>query len=324
MSVPRSSKVSSKQSRLPDRRYRPVLESLERRDMPSVSANLAGGGVWIRFDDGQLWEHTSAGLRYIDTNVLSVSSGLDSSGAPAAFIRQRDNSLWEFSDNIGLVKVDTNVAAMSGSQNYADTVFIQYLNGLVYEHRGVGASGSFQLVDRNAQEISTGIDSLGEAAVFIRYRNNQVWEWSPIQHFSFVDSSAVSISASQVRPDTVFVIYLNAMLYEHAGTTRMGGFTFIANSVSQVSAGKTMMSPQGEAAFFIQNSIAYEWLPQSNTLLKIGGPPNMAVNVGVAAVSASQNSLDTVFIVYGDTTLFEHVGQSASNGFAVITTNVTG
>jgi hypothetical protein len=297
-----------------------MLESLERRDMPSIAANLATDGVWIRFDDGQLWEHTSTGLRYIDTNVLSVSSGLDSKGAPAAFIRHRDNSLWEFSDNIGLVKIDVNVADMSGSQNYADTVFIQYLNGMVYEHQGVGASGSFHFVDINAQSISTGIDSLGEAAVFIRYLNNQVWEWSPKQHFSKVDINAQSISASQVRPDTVFIIYLNTMLYEHAGTSAHAGFTFIATGVSQVSAAKTVMSPLGEAAFFIQNSNVFEWLPQSKTVLSIGAP-SMAVSAGAVALSASQNSLDTVFIVYGDTTLFEHVGQSQS-AFALITTNV--
>jgi hypothetical protein len=321
MSAARSSKNASKLSRSPDHRYRPALESLERRDMPSVAANLATDGVWIRFDDGQLWEHTSAGLRYIDTNVVSVSSGLDSSGAPAAFILHRDNSLWEFSDNIGLVKIDTNVAAMSGSQNYADTVFIQYLNGFVFEHQGVGTSGSFRFVDTNAQAISTGIDSLGEAAVFIRYRNNQVWEWSPIQHFTFVDSNAQSIAASQVRPDTVFITYLNAMLYEHVGTARMPGFTFIATNVSQASAGKT--GDLEEVAFFIQNSTVFEWLPQSDTYLAIDGPPNMAVSASPVAISASQNGLDTVFIVYADTTLFEHVGQPGSDTFSLITTNVT-
>jgi len=284
--------------------------------MPSVAANLATDGVWIRFNDGLLWEHTSAGLRYIDTNVVSVSSGLDSQGAPAAFILHRDNSLWEFSDNIGLVKIDTNVAAMSGSQNYANTVFIQYLNGMVYEHQGVGASGSFHFVDINAQSISTGIDNMGEAAVFIRYLNNQVWEWSPIRHFSFVDINAQSITASQVRPDTVFIIYQNAMLYEHAGTSSHAGFTFIATNVSQVSAAKSVESGVlEEAAFFIQNSTVYEWLPQSDTLLPID---NNAV-----AVSASQNSLDTVFIVYMDTSLFEHVGHSVPSAFALISTNVT-
>src|SRR5262249_53265500 len=160
--------------------------------------NLAADGVWIRFNDGQLWEHTSAGLRYIDTNVASVSSGLDSFGTPAAFILHNDNTLWEFSDNIGLVKLAVNVAAMSGPQTYADTVFIQYLNGVVYEHQGVGANGKFTFVDINAQSISTGIDNLGEAAVFIRYLNNQVWEWSPIRHFTMVDINAQSITASQV------------------------------------------------------------------------------------------------------------------------------
>ncbi len=289
--------------------------------MPSVAANLATDGVWIRFSDGQLWEHTNAGLRYIDTNVVSVSSGLDSMGAPAAFILHRDNSLWEFSDNIGLVKIDTNVVSMSGSQNYADTVFIQYLNHKVYEHQGVGPSGSFHFVDTTAQSISTGIDGHGEAAVFIRYLNNQVWEWSPIQHFSFVDTNATSISASQVRPDTVFITYLNAMLYEHAGATRLGGFTFIATNVSQVSAAKTVMSPLGEAAFFIQNFNVYEWLPQSHSVLSIGAP-SMAVSAGAVALSASQNSLDTVFVVYADTTLFESVGQSGS-AFSLITTNAT-
>jgi hypothetical protein len=289
--------------------------------MPSIAANLATDGAWIRFNDGLLWEHTSAGLRFIDNNVVSVSSGLDSAGAPAAFILHSDNSLWEFSDHIGLVKIDTNVAAMSGSQNYADTVFIQYLNGKVYEHQGVGARGSFHFVDTNARSISTGIDGHGEASVFIRYRNNQVWEWSPIQHFTFVDSNAVAISASQVRPDTVFINYLNAMLYEHAGIPRMGGFTFIATNVSQVSAGKT--GDLQEVAFFIQNSTVHEWLRQSNTLLAIGGPPNMAVSASPVAISASQNSLDTVFIVYADTTLFEHVGRPGSDAFSLISTNVT-
>jgi hypothetical protein len=285
--------------------------------MPSIAANLAADGVWIRFNDGLLYEHTSAGLRYIDSNVASVSSGLDSQGAPAAFILLQNNTLWEFSDNVGLVQIDGNVAAMSGSQNYADTVFIQYLNGMVYEHQGLGANGKFTFVDINAQSISTGIDNMGEAAVFIRYLNDQVWEWSPIRHFTMVDINAQSIAASQVRPDTVFIIYLNALLYEHNGTSAHAGFTGIAANVSQVTPAK--VGDLQEAAFFIQNSAVYEWLPQSDSVMAIGSPPNMAVSAGAVAVNASQNSLGTLFIVYADTTLFEFT----SSGFSLITTNAT-
>jgi hypothetical protein len=290
--------------------------------MPSVSANLAADGVWIRFNDGQLWEHTSAGLRFIDFNVLGVSSGLDSFGAPAAFIRYRNNFLFEFSDNLGFRFVDSNVLSMSGSQNFADTVFIQYVNGFVYEHRGIGTNGLFTFVDTNAVSISTGINAFDQAAVFIRYRNGQLWEWSPANHFSFIDFNVQSISASQVVPDTTFIVYNNTSLFLHSGLSLQTGFRFIDSNVASVSAGKSVELVNGNqnfvAAAFIDylSTTAAEWLPVSNTFLPI--------DVNVVALSASQNSLDTVFLIYANTALFEHVGRSAQSGFFLLTTNVTG
>jgi hypothetical protein len=293
-------------------RFRPRLEGLEDRQMLSASASLQADGVYIRYTNGQLWEHTSKGFRFIDVNTASVSSGLDTFGNPAAFIIRNNGQLVEYSPAIGYRLIDVNVVRASASQTQRDTVFMVYINGMVYEHTGASAAAGFHLIDGNAIDVSAGKDSLGAPAVFVTYVNNQVYEYSTNIGFHFIDWNVVSLSASQTQADTAFIVYDNSYLYEHVGNSHASGFILIDVNAVDVSAGQ---DTTGVPAVFVRynNNAVFEWSAALGFRF---------IDINALSISASQQEKDTVFVVYDNNMLFEHIGLSATAGFRFVDMNV--
>jgi hypothetical protein len=62
-------------------RFLPRLETLEGRQLLSV-APTDFGSEFIRYNDGELFIHDSAGFRRLDINVTSVSSSFSFRGPP--------------------------------------------------------------------------------------------------------------------------------------------------------------------------------------------------------------------------------------------------
>jgi hypothetical protein len=293
-------------------RYRPKLEALEDRRLLSIAANTATDGVFIRYNDGQLWERTSAGFRFIDTNTVSVSSGVDTSGNPSAFILYNNGALYEWSVKNGFTLIDVNAVSISGSQIQADTVFIVYDNGALFEHTGLSSGAGFSLIDVNATNVSAGRDSAGNPAAYIVYDNTALYEWSPSLGFHLIDVNVASVNADQLQANTAFIIYTNNYLYEHVGTSSASGFQFVDVNVDDVSVGT---ATGGATAAFIlyTNGFVYEW----------SGPAGFRfIDSNAVTISATTQQTDTTFIVYDNTDLFEHVGTSSQSGFTFVDVNV--
>jgi hypothetical protein len=286
--------------------YRPTLEALEERRVPSGTSQ---DGVFIRYNNGQLWQHTAAGFQFIDVNVANVSSGMDSSGHAAAFILYNSGILAEWSAATGSHLIDGNVVGVSASSLAPDTAFILYNTGAVYEHTGVSSASGFRYIDTNAVKLSAGLaasDAVGPA-VFIVYNTGALYEWSPAGGFQFIDVNVRSVSASQLvsQPDTAFVVYNNNALYEHSHA----GFHLIDNNVVGVTVGETGTSLTGFqlAAFILYDTGAvYEWSSLTNSFTY--------VDINAVGVSAPM-AFNSVFIVYNNGALYE---WSLANGFQVV------
>jgi hypothetical protein len=305
--------VKTKSSSQVQMRSRPKVESLEERSVPSAApTGTADNAVFIRYRDGQLWEHSAAGFQKIDINTLAVSTGVDGSHNPTAFILYDNGALYEWSAAGRFHYIDGNVVAVSASPQAADTVFILYNNHLLYEHTGTSNRSGFRLIDGNAAAVSAGVDDALNPAAFIVYNNNALYEWSPAAGFQFIDVNVAQISAVSVAymnngtfdqgMNTVFIVYQGGMLYQHDDA----GFLRIDSNVAQVSAGLTQSgtSPADAVnlpAAYIRytNDAVYQWTP--------GNPVHNAfspIDTHAVAISANFGVSDTVFIIYDNSDLF--------------------
>jgi streptogramin lyase len=281
----------------------PGTQSLTAADttIPTLRGTVSGinisalDDVFIRYQDGQLFEHTASGFQRIDVNTTAVSAGFDSRGAPAAFIIYNTGAVYEWSPNLGFKFIDINAVALSASQVQPDTVFIRYDNNVLFEHTDSG----FLPIDVNVVAVSAGVTTGGLASAFILYDTGALYEWGAggNQAFSLIDINVVSVSASQAAADTAFMIYNNSAAYEHTALSPIAGFRFLENGAMSVSAGVTT---GGIAAFIRFNSGAlYEW--------GRGGTPSFTLIDGnVVDASASPAVPDGVYILYDVRFLFEY------------------
>jgi hypothetical protein len=306
----------------PGRRCLPRLEALEDRQMLSVSANTAPDGVFIRYTNNQLWEHTDGGFRMIDVNVLNVTSGVDATGAPAAFIVYTNGALYEWSAAGGFHAIDRNVVAVSASQQAADTVYILYDNSDLFEHVGTSPAAGFRMIDVNVVKVSAGEDAGMNPTAFILYNDSHLFEWSPTLGFHFIDVNARDISGLQdgLHHDIVYIAYDNGQAWYHAGTMPGASFFFpVGQGVVSLSAAADTTSAQlHELAVFMVHTdgTLTEWVENNPS-------SPFFIDSNVAGISAAQNASDTVFIVYDNQELFEHVGLPPNGIFHFIDVNVS-
>jgi hypothetical protein len=292
--------------------YWPRLEVLEDRSLPSVAANIAADGVFIRYLDGQLFEHTSAGFQRIDVNTAQVSAGVDASGNPTAFILYKNGAVYEWSATGGFMQVDINAVSIAASQSTADTVFIIYNNHQLWEHTETSAVAGFRFIDVNVAKVSAGFTGTSEPAAFIVYANSFLFEWALISGFHFIDVNVSTVSAVPRDPnppgsplgplgaDRVYIVYVSGQLFEHAS----GGFRSIDVNVTDVSAGVGHpvgpFMPRAPAAFILyQDGEVAEWGDP-------GTSTPVLLDIDAVGLSASPQQSDTAFIVKKNTQLFEY------------------
>jgi hypothetical protein len=277
--------------------------------------NSVVDGVFVRYDNNTIYEHSRAGFQRIDVNAVAVSTGVDAFGDQAAFILYDNAKLYEWSPNTGFKLVDVNVAQASSSQQAADTVFIRYRDGQVFEHTGTSPIAGFTpTLVHNAVSISAGVDANFNPAVFIitPLGNTQVLrEWSiPLALSGVIDTNVVSISAeSRADPDggltfdfrdTVFIVYNTGQLFEHTDA----GFRAIAVNVVAVSAGAanvgTVDNPSLRPASFIlyNNAAVYEWGGLGASLFH-------QLDSNDSQVTASEEP-DAAFVLRADSAYFEY------------------
>jgi hypothetical protein len=297
---------------------------------------------------GQVWEYSRFGPpRLIDAaNAVAVSTGVDRFGDPAAFILYNNGVLLEWSANymspgsavpierLGCRHVNINVAQVSASQQAADTAFIRYTDGEVFEHSGLSAVAGFtsMFVNFNAVDISAAVDANYSPAVYILVPNatsptrNDLLEWSVSTGLQGpLDTNVRSISAeSRADPDggltagfvnTVFIVYFNGLLYQRT----QQGITGINNNVQDVSAGATnagtLESPILHARVFIDYANigdVYQWAAGQQgppTQIALGSP----AGISVTGLRASEE-VDAVFALRSDDQLFEWTPQDSVLG----------
>jgi hypothetical protein len=201
----------------------------------------------------------------------------------------------------------------SVSASPAGGEFIRYNDGEVFFY-----DGSFQKVDINSVAISGGLSFVNSTivpAVYIVYNNSDVYEWSPGGGFHFIDINAVAVSATPVATDTVFILYNNGQLFQHQGQSN-GGFTFIAGSVAQFSAG---LVNGGTGVFYVQtNHMLSVWSAANGSKVLDGNVASVGAG-NVYSVSAADNA----FIVYTNHQLYEVSHASTSPTFTHIDDNVS-
>jgi parallel beta-helix repeat protein len=271
-------------------------------DNVSAANPLTGTTFYIR-QNGEVWEATGSGHRQrIDINAVQVSMGIDSHGAPAAFILYNNSFLYEWSPNIGFALIDVNVAQVSAFQGQADTVFIRYIDDQLFRHMGSSHASGFLRIVNGVVDISAGTitNRASEPDVFLVDSDSRLYEWSEPVGFTYIDFHVAVVSASQAYGDTVFIRYVDNLVYEHVGTSTASGFTRIDVNGAQVSAG--ISSTAGPSVFIrYGNGVVYEWSAMAGFQF---------VDINAVGASGDQDQLDAVFILYNNGDLYEAIGRS--------------
>jgi hypothetical protein len=279
------------------------LEALEERRLLSVAPGYwNSNNVFIRYNDGRLYEHTEQGtFQFIDVNTVKVVTGRLGSD-DVAYILYNNSALYEWTANAGFHLIDVNVADMSAAlgQNGDETIFILYTNGKVFEHTGESHQTGFTYIDSNAIQVSAGAGSDFSPAAYIVYNNHALYEWSPHDHFIYIDTNVARVSAG-IDGQIVFIVYENGELFQHSNYNNKSVFQFLDVNVADVSAGQTEIGQAtGLPAVYIlyTNHQVFECKPGNSTFFYIDS--------NAVAIDASQSQGDTVFIVYDNTDLFEN------------------
>src|SRR5262249_19718523 len=204
--------------------------------------------------------------------------------------------------------------------NPANAFYIR-TDGSVYENVGQGSNAGLHQIfgassSLQAVQLSAGQDSNFHDALFIRFNNGSVWEYTPDQwvgsgwfwtHWSeVVAGGAADISANPYGfdgADSVFIAGTDGSVTEHSGRDMNSGWTTILSAgagAAEVSAG-CAFSPgygsNGPTDFHtvyirLQNGSVWEHVGDGRWYLEACG--------GVTQISASQARPDDVFEVFGD------------------------
>jgi hypothetical protein len=311
--------------------YRPRLEALEDRQLLAVSASAVDPhGVFIRYNDGQLFFHDPTGFRRIDIGVASVSAGITldnlATQVPAGFIVYNNGRLVEWSQPHGYQLIDINVvsvaAAVVGTTGTPDGVFILYNNAQLFEHIGRSPVTGFTHI---ADAVSSMSPTFGNGDVFYVQINHMLSEHLAGGGSTVIDGNVQSVSGGQLNPDTAFIVYTNAALYEFDPNAPLR-FTLIDTNVASVGAGTSSIPGTMttiDAAFYItRDGALVEWLAPNISSPTPDGT-YVFVDGNVASISTTTAGVDDVFIVYNNGMLFEHTGLSRRSGFTFVDTNVS-
>jgi hypothetical protein len=315
--------------------YQPRLEALEDRHLLSVSAATSvsePNGVFIRYNDGELFLHDASGFQRIDINVASVSAGTGllplGGGSPvnAAYILYNNGEVFQWVQGLGFQFIDINAVSVASGVG-ADDAFILYNNGQLFHHLGASSSTGFSFIADNVTSMAivppAGFEgSLGD--VFYVQTNHMLSEHLLAGGSMVIDGNVQSVGTSgfAAEPDTTYILYTNSALYFFSRTA-IQRFRPIDTNVTSVS-GSTSTIPGTstiiDAAYYVREGVLIEWVAPNPASESPDGTYNY-VDQNVVSVSAGQT--DSVFIVYDNDMLFEHTGLSRGSGFTFIDSNVS-
>jgi hypothetical protein len=306
--------------------HRPRLEALEDRQLLSVSAAAFNNGVFIRYNNSDLFLHDSTGFHRIDTNVTSVSAGisfrLPGAFVNAAFILYNNGQVFEWTQDHGFQFIDSNAVALVASRGNSDSVFILYNNSELFHHVGTSPATGFTFIAGNVTSMSL---TFGAGDVFYVQTNHILSEHLAAGGSTVIDGNVQSVSGGQVETDSAFVVYTNAALFlfnPHA----MQHFTPVDSNVASVATSESTIPGTmtlTDAAFYVtRDGVLVEWVAPNAASPSPDGTYSF-VDANVASISTLPQQPDDVFIVYTNDMLFQHTGLSRRSGFTFIDSNVS-
>jgi hypothetical protein len=228
--------------------FRPALESLEDRHMPSSSGVLSavtlGSGqvsVFAIGADGRLYgAYTGSGWTTVSDGYSAtfseVSAGMDSQGQAHCFaIRRGDGHLWEF--NYGAngyhywsgIDHGGNWAHISATTQ-GNCFMIGASDHMVYRYDCWSGSTSWMLSPSDgAVQISAGVDQWGQDKVYIvdtygyvlADTSNGSGQWLHDSHWNYLLASQVSagIGSNSTGTDLYYISSTDGSLHSFDGTT---------------------------------------------------------------------------------------------------------
>jgi hypothetical protein len=151
--------------------------------------------VFIRYSAGNVnrWQAGVWTLYLVGTGAATddISTGYDGNGRASVFIHYTTNNIVDYwTQNSGLVRIDSNVLSMSASQATSpnaesganDTVLVKDVNEVVWEHQGLQSSSGWtqlpvtatsnSLISAGMKVLVVGGTAEAVATCFVSWANN--------------------------------------------------------------------------------------------------------------------------------------------------------
>ncbi len=175
--------------------FRPMLETLENREVPSVSSTLnnvlAQGDVVSLQANGRLTRTDTAGTTVLDDGAGSIAVGVDASGRQALYDLKTNGHLYAYGAG-GFVLLDDGTGSIASGVNGfgRQALYDLKVNGQLYAY----GTGGFVLLDKQTQTIASGVDAFGRQALYDLETNGYLYAYGT-GGFVLLDNQAGSIAA---------------------------------------------------------------------------------------------------------------------------------
>ncbi|MCI0376730.1 MAG: hypothetical protein L0215_03915, partial [Gemmataceae bacterium] len=184
-----------------------------------------------------------------------LSAGVDVNGNPQVYFTDGDNRLWRYNQG---VFTSTGGFAKALAAGQAEVFFLDGDNRIwIYrDNQGFTNTGGF------AKQFSLGRDSTGQDELYFTDGDNRLWRW---RQGVFSDTGGFALTLTAGRQGEVAFSDGLGQLWLFRD---QGGFTFVGNSVKQISAG---LDEAGNDVFFFFNSSNQLWRMQNGVATNTGG-----------------------------------------------------
>jgi hypothetical protein len=311
--------------------FRPALESLERRDLPSASAvvNSMVNEDFVAYSDGVLRkiDHNFLNLKTrIDSNVASLSVSTDASGRGMAAYLKRDGTACVWTDTNGpevvslaQVGVTNSVKAVCAGQG--GRVFVQDSGNYLWEFDT--HDGTWWYLWDSVASFSSGTDSRGNTTYALVKTNGTAFEASINPNTSYgtdvwfnwqqlcnpamgITSNIKSVAAGQ--HGVTFVLLTSGVLYQYnqAGNTwgSLGGN--VASVIAGVNyMGDTMADIVTLTGQVWENSDTHPWDGDHGLYRQLVPPGTTGTNPKTIR-SVTANTGDLTDVVLSDGSLLQY------------------
>src|SRR5262249_55016472 len=147
-----------------------------------------------------------------------------------ATLTRRPAARRNFRPEFDALEERTCMSVTAGSTN--NVSYLLKDNGELWRHSGTNSNAGWRRLETadyggGIADVSAGINADVNDAVFVRYKDHELWEYSDRDGWSFITCDAADISASLVDANDVYVVTTGGKLYEHTGLDSDHGWKLI-------------------------------------------------------------------------------------------------